>query len=129
MLIALVTITPIGLAQAAPAFTHPLVLLAGIGVGICSSVIPYVTDQLAMARLPRPTFALLLALLPACATAIGVLLLRQIPPLPAALGVALIVAGVAIHQEPLPPASHTRNASPAARQAAPSPPQPPPPVA
>jgi inner membrane transporter RhtA len=117
MLVALVTITPIGLAQAAPAFTHPHVLLAGIGVGICSSVIPYVTDQLAMARLPRPTFALLLALLPACATAIGVLVLRQIPTLPEVLGVALIVAGVAIHQELLPPAG---NASPAARQAAPS---------
>jgi inner membrane transporter RhtA len=117
MLVALVTITPIGLAQAAPAFTHPLVLLAGIGVGICSSVIPYVTDQLAMARLPRPAFALLLALLPACATAIGVLILRQIPTLPEVLGVALIVAGVAIHQELLPQAG---NASPAARQAAPS---------
>jgi inner membrane transporter RhtA len=70
-----------------------------------------------MSRLPRPTFALLLALLPACATAIGVLVLRQIPTLPEVLGVALIVAGVAIHQEPLPQAG---NASPAARQAAPS---------
>jgi inner membrane transporter RhtA len=117
MLIALVTITPIGLAQAAPAFLHPLVLLAGIGVGICSSVIPYVTDQLAMARLPRPTFALLLALLPACATAIGVLVLRQIPTLPEVLGVTLIVAGVAIHQEPLPQAGHS---APAARKAEPS---------
>ncbi|HZC78212.1 MAG TPA: EamA family transporter [Ktedonobacterales bacterium] len=117
MLVALVTITPIGLAQAAPAFLHPLVLLAGIGVGICSSVIPYVTDQLAMARLPRPTFALLLALLPACATAIGVLVLRQIPTLPEVLGVALIVAGVAIHQEPLPQAGHT---APAAGKAEPS---------
>ena len=29
-------------------------------------MIPYVTDQLAMARLPRATFALMLALLPAC---------------------------------------------------------------
>lgn len=117
MLVALVTITPIGLAQAAPAFLHPLVLLAGIGVGICSSVIPYVTDQLAMARLPRPTFALLLALLPACATAIGVLVLRQIPTLPEVLGVTLIVAGVAIHREPLPQAGHT---APAARKGEPS---------
>ncbi len=117
MLIALVTITPIGLAQAAPAFLRPLVLLAGIGVGICSSVIPYVTDQLAMARLPRPTFALLLALLPACATLIGVLVLRQIPTLPEILGVTLIVAGVAIHQEPLPQAGHS---APAARKAEPS---------
>jgi hypothetical protein len=31
----------------------PVLLLAGVGVGLCSSVIPCVTDQLAMARLPR----------------------------------------------------------------------------
>ena len=43
--------------------------LAGASAsGLCSSVIPYVTDQLAMARLPRATFALMLALLPAAAT-------------------------------------------------------------
>ena len=41
-----------------PAFAHPEWLLWGIGVGLCSSVIPYVTDQLAMARLSRATFAL-----------------------------------------------------------------------
>jgi inner membrane transporter RhtA len=69
-------------------------------VGICSSVIPYVTDQLAMARLPRATFALLLALLPACASVIGALVLRQIPTLAEVLAIALIVGGVAVHQEP-----------------------------
>ncbi|MGH2517351.1 MAG: EamA family transporter, partial [Ktedonobacterales bacterium] len=100
MLVALLTITPIGLAGAAAAFPQPQLLLAGIGVGICSSVIPYVTDQLAMARLPRATFALLLSLLPACATIIGVLVLRQIPTMVEAGGVALIVGGVAVHQEP-----------------------------
>ncbi|HLZ22006.1 MAG TPA: EamA family transporter [Ktedonobacterales bacterium] len=100
MFVALLTITPIGLAGAAPAFTHPLLLLAGVGVGICSSVIPYVTDQLAMARLPRATFALLLSLLPACATIIGVLVLHQIPTLAEALGVGLIICGVAVHREP-----------------------------
>ena len=67
MLVALLTVTPLGIAGAAPAFAHPQLLLAGIGVGICSSVIPYVCDQLAMARLPRATFALLLSLLPASA--------------------------------------------------------------
>ncbi len=79
--------------------TKARALLAGIGVGLCSSVIPYVTDQLAMARLPRATFALLLALLPACASVIGVLVLRQIPSLTEIAGVALIVAGVAMHRE------------------------------
>lgn len=102
MFIALLTITPLGLTGAAAALPYPLLLLAGAGVGICSSVIPYVTDQLAMARLPRATFALLLSLLPACATVIGALVLRQIPTLAELLGVALIVYGVAFHQEPPP---------------------------
>jgi inner membrane transporter RhtA len=99
MLIALVAVTPIGLAQAAPTFLHPNLLLAGIGVGICSSVVPYVCDQLAMARLPRATFALMLALLPASATIIGILILHQIPALLEAAGVGLVVVGVAVHEE------------------------------
>jgi inner membrane transporter RhtA len=99
MLIALVTITPIGLTGALPAMTQPLLLLAGIGVGICSSVIPYVCDQLAMARLPRATFALLLSLLPASAAAIGVVVLHQIPTLVEIAGILLVAGGVALHQE------------------------------
>src|SRR6266705_2608794 len=99
MLIALVTITPIGLSGALPAMTRPLLLLAGVGVGICSSVIPYVCDQLAMARLPRATFALLLSLLPASAAVIGVVVLRQIPTLVEITGILLVAGGVALHQE------------------------------
>jgi inner membrane transporter RhtA len=99
MLIALLTITPIGLSEAAPAFTNAQLLLAGVGVGLCSSVIPYVTDQMAMARLPRATFALLLSLLPAMAALIGAIVLRQIPAPAEVMGIALIMGGVAIHQE------------------------------
>jgi len=99
MLIALVTITPIGLTGALPAMAQPLLVLAGIGVGICSSVIPYVCDQLAMARLPRATFALLLSLLPASATVIGIVVLRQIPTLVEIAGILLVAGGVALHQE------------------------------
>jgi inner membrane transporter RhtA len=99
MLVALVAITPLGIAGAAPAFARPPLLLAGIAVGICSSVIPYVTDQLAMARLPRATFALMLSLLPASAALIGALVLRQIPHPVEIAGIGLIVCAVAVHQE------------------------------
>jgi inner membrane transporter RhtA len=98
MLIAMLAITPIGLPGAALTFAHPILLLAGVEVGVCSSVIPYVTDQLAMARLPRATFALLLSLLPACATLIGVVVLRQIPSVVDIAGVALVIGGVAAHE-------------------------------
>ena len=99
MLIAAVAITPAGITAAAAAFTRPLVLGAGCGVGICSSVIPYVTDQLAMARLSRAAFALLMSLLPASATVIGIVVLHQMPRLPEIVGIALVAAGVALRAE------------------------------
>ncbi len=99
MLIALITVSPIGFKDVLPAFTQPLLLLAGIGVGICSSVIPYVCDQLAMARLPQATFALLLSLLPASAAIIGVVVLRQIPTLIDITGILLVAGGVLLHKE------------------------------
>ncbi len=97
MLVAAVVISPFGLRGALPAFAKLPLLLAGVAVGICSSVIPYVTDQLAMARLPRATFALMLGLLPAFATIIGALVLRQIPSPRDACGIIMVAAGVAIH--------------------------------
>jgi inner membrane transporter RhtA len=100
MLVALFTVMPIGITAAAPACMHPYLLLAGIGVGVCSSVIPYVCDQLAMARLSRATFALLLALLPAAATVIGIIVLTQIPKRAEVIGIALVMCGVVLHREP-----------------------------
>jgi inner membrane transporter RhtA len=99
MLIALVVVTPMAGWEALPAFTDPLALVAGIGVGICSSVIPYVSDQLAMRRLARSTYALLVSLLPATATVIGVVVLAQVPTLAEVAGVALVIAGVAVHRD------------------------------
>ena len=98
MLVASIVITPIGLAGALPALGAPLLVAAGVGVGLCSSVIPYVADQMAMARLPRATFALLLSILPATATIIGVLVLGQIPTSLEIVGVLLVVAAVAMHE-------------------------------
>jgi inner membrane transporter RhtA len=99
MLIAAVIALPIGIGQAVPAFTEPVALAAAAGVGICSSVIPYVSDQLAMARLPRATYALMVSLLPATATVVGVIVLTQIPTAAEMAGVVLVVAGVALHQQ------------------------------
>jgi inner membrane transporter RhtA len=99
MLVALVTATPIGIADALPVLGQPQLLLAGTGVGVCSSVIPYVCDQLAMARLPRAAFALLLALLPATAAAVGLVVLRQTPEPGEILGIILVIAAVTMHQQ------------------------------
>jgi inner membrane transporter RhtA len=98
MLVAAVAVTPIAGWAAGPALADPVALAAGAGVGIASSVIPYVCDQLAMARLPRATYALMVALLPATATIIGIVVLTQLPRPVEVAGVALVIAGVALHR-------------------------------
>jgi inner membrane transporter RhtA len=100
MLIAAVVVTPMAGWAAIPVFDDPVALLAGIGVGVTSSVIPYVTDQLALRRLDRATYSLMVSLLPATATVIGIVVLTQIPTAAEVAGVALVVLGVAVHREP-----------------------------
>ena len=99
MLIAAVVAVPIGLSDALPALADPIALAAAVGVGVSSSVIPYVCDQLAMARLSRATYAVLISLLPAIATIMGIFVLAQIPAPLEALGVCLVVAGVATRRD------------------------------
>ena len=117
MLVALVVVTPIGGWEVLPALTDPVALLAGIGVGVCSSVIPYVSDQLAMRRLTRATYALMVSLLPATATVIGIVVLTQIPSAKELTGVALVIVGVALHREraePSPRSARSARAAPSA---------------
>jgi inner membrane transporter RhtA len=118
MLVAAVAVTPLAGWAAVPAFDDPVALAAGVGVGISSSVIPYVFDQLAMARLARATYALMVSLLPATATVIGIAVLGQVPSWVEAVGVALVVAGVALHREPA--AAPVSAERPAARPAPPA---------
>ena len=98
MAIALIILMPIGFVEASRAFGTPALVLAGIGVGLCSSVIPYVCDQLAMSRLPRSSFALLLALLPATATIIAAVVLAQRPTMQDLFGIVLVMIGIAVHR-------------------------------
>lgn len=102
MIVALVAVTPLAGWAAVPAFGDPVAILAGIGVGISSSVIPYVCDQLAMERLPRATYALMVSLLPATAAVIGVIVLGQVPTAAEMAGVSLVVIGVGLHRAPEP---------------------------
>jgi inner membrane transporter RhtA len=102
MLVALVFVTPMAGWAALPAFADPVAILAGIGVGVSSSVIPYIADQIAMRRLSRAAYALMVSLLPATATVIGLIVLTQVPSLRDAVGIALVIAGVALHRESTP---------------------------
>jgi inner membrane transporter RhtA len=124
MLVAAALVTPFAGWAAAPAFADPVALAAGVGVGVSSSVIPYVADQLAMARLPRATYALMVSLLPATATVVGLVVLTQIPTATDLTGIALVIAGVALHREPrpgTPPGSTPPPAAPPSPPLRPSP--------
>src|SRR3954469_22820207 len=100
MLVAAVVVTPLAGWAAIPALTDPAALAAGAGVGISSSVVPYVCDQLALQRLARATYSLMVSLLPAIATVIGIVVLTQIPSAREVLGVLAVAAGVALHAQP-----------------------------
>ncbi|MFT4067921.1 EamA family transporter [Paraburkholderia sp.] len=98
MSVAAIVALPVGFASAVPAFGSIALLGGAVAVGVCSSVIPYVCDQLAMARLPRASFALMLSLLPATATVIGIAVLHQLPTPMEAAGIAVVIMGVALHR-------------------------------
>jgi inner membrane transporter RhtA len=99
MLVATIVVTPVAGFAVAPALLDPIAIAAGVGVGVASSVVPYVFDQLAMARLSRATYSLMVSLLPATATVIGIVVLAQIPTAVEVAGVALVVCAVALHRE------------------------------
>ena len=98
MLIAAVAITPLGAPAVAGHALDPVAIGAGAGVGVTSSVVPYVCDQLAMERLPRATYALFVSLLPAVAIADGVIVLGQLPTAADLVGIGLVMTGLAWHR-------------------------------
>jgi inner membrane transporter RhtA len=93
--VATVVLSPLALGTGG-VWGRPDLLTLGIAVGLASTVVPYVLDQVVLRRAGRARFALLLALLPVTASVTGLLVLGQIPTVPEALGILAVVAGVAL---------------------------------
>lgn len=91
--VATVLLSPLAIGTG-PVWTSPWLLVLGVGVGVLSTVVPYVLDQVVLRRIGQASFALLLALLPVTATVIGLVVLRQVPSLPEALGILAVVLGL-----------------------------------
>ncbi len=87
MLVALVVAMPIGIGEVIAVLGAPTLFLAGVGVGVSSSVIQYLCDQLGMVPLLRATFAAMLTLLPATAAIVGRAVLAQYPTRIEVLGI------------------------------------------
>lgn len=80
----------------ADVFLEPRVWMLGLGVGLLSSVVPYVLDQVVLIRIGRARFALLLALLPTTATVVGAVVLSQLPTVAEGAGIVAVIAAVVI---------------------------------
>jgi inner membrane transporter RhtA len=89
----------------AAVFADPRTWLLGLCIGLLSTAIPYVLDQLVLVQIGSAKFALLLALLPATAAVVGVVVLRQIPTPLEVTGITLVVIALLLsaRESPEPP--------------------------
>nr|WP_225878312.1 EamA family transporter [Spongiactinospora rosea] len=78
MLVSLIFITPLGVASGGTDLLRPEFLLAGLGVGLLSSVIPYSIELEALRRMPKRVFGILMSLEPAAAALVGLVVLGEI---------------------------------------------------
>lgn len=91
-------LTPFGAPGSGGVWTNPGLLGACLLVGVFSNAIGYGIDQHVLRRIPVRRFSLLLALLPVTAVAIGWIALDQRPSGLDAVGIALVLAGVALQE-------------------------------
>lgn len=96
MLAGALAISPFGIPHVPTAVTRPALLGLSFTVGLLSNVIPYGIDQWAMRRLNRHRFALLQALQPITAAAVGFLLLSQVPSAREFLGIGLVIVAIVL---------------------------------
>jgi inner membrane transporter RhtA len=77
MAIAAVVAVPVGVADSGMALMQPWVLVAGLGVALLSSVIPYSLDLEALRKIPPRVFGILMSLEPAMAALVGLIVLQE----------------------------------------------------
>ena len=95
MAVAAAVALPFGVVQSGPALIQPWVLLAGLGVALLSSVIPYSLDLEALRRMPARVFGILMSLEPAAAALVGLLVLHESLAPPQWIAVACVTAASA----------------------------------
>jgi inner membrane transporter RhtA len=77
MAVAAVVAVPFGVAGSGTALAQPWVLLAGFGVALLSSVVPYSLELEALRKIPPHVFGILMSLEPAVAALIGLVVLKE----------------------------------------------------
>jgi inner membrane transporter RhtA len=95
MALGTIPLIPVGIADGGGELVGGGVLLAGLGVAVLSSAIPYSLELEALRRLPVGIFGVLMSLEPAVAAVVGYLVLEQGLSAAEALGIALVVTASA----------------------------------
>ncbi|MBF6063817.1 EamA family transporter [Nocardia terpenica] len=86
---------PMGILGAGASLLQPSVLLAGFGVALLSSVVPYSVELEALRRIPPRVFGVLMSLEPAVAALAGLVVLGQLMNFAQWAGIACVVAASA----------------------------------
>lgn len=118
-----IVFAPFTAAGVAPLVTDWAFLGAIVAIALASSVVPYAIDQVVLRRLTAAQFAILLAIWPATAVAVGAVVLRQIPSLWEVVGLVCVSIAIALTSRPSPvPAGPADGTSPGTlTQASPDP--------
>lgn len=98
LVIGAIVLTPIGAPWSGPVWTSPLLIVAALATGVFSNAIGYGIDQHVLRRIPVRRFSVLLSLLPVTAAVVGWVALGQRPSSIDALGIGLVLAGVAVQE-------------------------------
>lgn len=77
MAVAALAMIPFAIPVAGTLITNPLILLAGIGVALLSTTIPFTLEFAALKRLPARSYGVLVSLEPGVAALVGALLLGE----------------------------------------------------
>ena len=77
MLVAALLVTPVGISVAGSSLLNPEWMLAGLGIALLSSAIPYSLEMHSLKHLPKQTFSILLSLEPAVGALAGWLVLSE----------------------------------------------------
>ena len=77
MLVAALVVTPAGISVAGTSLLNPEWMLAGLGIALLSSAIPYILEMYSLKHLPKQTFSILLSLEPAVGALAGWLVLSE----------------------------------------------------
>ena len=95
MLVAALFAVPIGIVHAGAAMGVPTTLLAGLGVALLSSAVPYSLEMAALRRMPRHVFGILVSATPAVGAACGAIVLGERLAARQWLAIACIIAASA----------------------------------